>query len=117
MDDVVVVNENDEVIVRIQGVGVPDICSTMRGMLQMAGIKAVTADGAVGAAAGYLLNKLVDYLLDGGNADALAALTLELLRRHTLDDLRAMRDAATGGEKDLLRDVLIIAQYTCKEGH
>jgi len=50
-------------------------------------------------------------------ADALAALTLELLQRHTLDELRAMRDAATGGEKDLLRDVLIIAQYTCKEGH
>jgi uroporphyrinogen-III synthase len=27
------------------------------------------------------------------DADALAALTLELLRRHTLDELRALRDA------------------------
>lgn len=50
-------------------------------------------------------------------ADALVSLALELLAKHSLDELRAMRDAATGGEKELLRDVVLIAQYTCKEGH
>ena len=50
-------------------------------------------------------------------ADALVKLALELLRRHTLDELRAMADAATGGEKELLRDVVLIAQNVCKEGH
>ena len=50
-------------------------------------------------------------------ADALVSLTLTLLRRHSIDELRAMQAAATGGEKELLRDVVLIAQYNRKEGH
>lgn len=50
-------------------------------------------------------------------ADALVKLTLALLAKHSIDELRAMADAATGGEKDLLRDVVLIAQNVCKEGH
>ena len=50
-------------------------------------------------------------------ADALVSLTLTLLRRHSIDELCTMQAAATGGEKELLRDVVLIAQNACKEGH
>ena len=50
-------------------------------------------------------------------ADALVSLTLTLLRRHSIDELCTMQAAATGGEKELLRDVVLIAQYNRKEGH
>lgn len=46
-------------------------------------------------------------------ADALAKLALALLAKHSIYELRAMADAATGGEKELLRDVVLIAQNAC----